>query len=143
MSVLHEALAQAEESHKREIAQLKEIFQTELALLKQQLSAHQASITNTGTKSSVEEKLDMIMKHLQLPGLQPHNPDTTFDSHPSPPRKRRDQTSTPTKPTSHYDSTNDDTEPYPETTLNWDSDDEEDNLPSSQDDAMALSGSED
>jgi hypothetical protein len=135
MSIFQDALAQSEANHKRELEQLKEVFQSELALLKHQLSIHQTSSAQTTTNSSVEAKLDLIMQHLQLKLDSTNNTTSTL----SPPRKRRDQSSTPTK--INYHTTDDETNPEP--ALNWDSDEAEEDLPSSRDDAMALSGSED
>jgi hypothetical protein len=120
---------------------LKQLFQTELSLLKQQLRLQQqeAPVMTSITNSTVEAKFDIIMKHLQLTVNDPtEKPTDTL----SPPRKRREQSATPTS-IRHTPETPNDKDHYPETTLNWDSDDAEDDEPSSQDNAMALSGSED
>jgi hypothetical protein len=141
MSTFQEVLAQSEENHKRELQQLKQLFQTELSLLKQQLclQQQQAPAMTPTTNSTVEAKLDIIMKHLQL---TVHDPTEKPTDTSSPPRKRRDQSATPTSVRRTPDSMTDE-DHYPEPTLNWDSDDAEDDEPSSQDNAMALSGSED
>lgn len=136
MSVFQDALAQAEANHKRELEQLRQVFQTELAFLKEQLSLHQYS---PKANISLETKLDLIMQHLHL--AVPSIPDSSQT--PSPPRKRRDQTPTP----DHLKQSNSEAmeeEQFPETTLNWDSDDEEkDKYSSSHDNDMTLSGRED
>lgn len=133
MSVFQDALTQVEANHKREMESLKLVFQAELETLKQQL-IHQQQDQHIPQTNSVETKLDMIMRHLQL-SLP------TDDSNPtSPPRKRRDQSNTPVK--NHFSPyTQTDEEQYPDTTLHWDSEEEE-QPPSSQDTAMAMSGSE-
>jgi hypothetical protein len=138
MSVLQDALAKAEEeNHKRELDHFKQIFQSELATLKQQLSLQQHPPKEPSTNSSVEEKLDLIMQHLNLTA-----PTASITNISSPPRKRRDQSATPTKQQQSYKLTRDE-EQYPETTLNWDSDDAEGDVSSSQDNENMLSGSED
>lgn len=137
MSVFQETLAKTEENHRREIAELKSVFQTELALLKQQLSYHQThTATNSTTSTTLEAKLDLIMQHLQL-NIPPSESNTA-----SPPRKRRDQSSTPTPTKTNKPRVYEEDQHYPETSLNWDSDEADDDDPSSRDDAMALSGSE-
>jgi hypothetical protein len=90
-----EVVAQSEENHKREFQQLKQLFQTELSLLKEQLCLEQqeAPAMTSTTNSTIEAKLDIIMKHLQLTVNYPTEKTTDTSS---PPRKRRDQSATPT-----------------------------------------------
>ena len=136
MSVFQEALAQAEANHRRELEELIHVFQTELEVLKQQLTNQQRITAETVTyPSAVETKLDLIMQHLQL---QP--PAQTNAS--SPPRKRRDNSSTPPS-LKQQSETRMDEDQYPETTLNWDSDEDEDDISSSQDDALKPSAGSD
>jgi hypothetical protein len=132
MSVFQEALAQAEATHKQELAELKRVFQTELESLKQQLTNQQRFTAATSTTSSpVEMKLDLIMQHLQL---QP-TVSTVQTNETSPPRKRRDNSTAPPSLKQKSEALMEEDQ-YPGTKLNWD-------VSSSRDDAMMPSAGSD
>jgi type IV secretory pathway VirB10-like protein len=120
--------------------EFKKIFHTELALLKSQLATHQnQALANQTPTANVEAKLDLIMQHLQLTTTQ------ATAKTPSPPRKRRDQSSTPQNFRTQSQSMAEDEEedyPYPETTLHWDSDEHENESSSSRDGEKTPSGSD-
>lgn len=113
MSIFQDTLAKTEENHRREIADLKKVFQTELALLKQQLLQFQAqpqTVHKPTSSVTVEAKLDIIMQHLQLTVPIPE------EQSPSPPCKRRDNSTTPpTIKTNQLISSQTEDQLYPET----------------------------